>query len=125
MTDITPEKLKQTREELIAKRDELVELQGVLATGDASVLDRHALVMEQIQELRKTFIEQSEALSTVLPDGRRLWPGQYEALERFASNNKLSVERVLSRISVVGGVVTECILYYMSMYILSGFVLLF
>jgi hypothetical protein len=108
MTEITPETLKQTRKEPIARRDELIELQGVLANGDASVLDRHALVIEQILELKKTFIEQREALTVGLPDGIRLWRDQYEALERFASNNKLVIDTVLSGIKVEGGVVTEC-----------------
>jgi hypothetical protein len=120
MTEITPETLKQTRKELIARRDELIELQGVLANGDASVLDRHALVMEQILELKKTFIEQRDALAVRLPDGTRLWRDQYEALERFASNNNLSIETVLSKITVEGGVVTECYFSYMNLSTVLG-----
>jgi hypothetical protein len=108
MTPITLETLRKTQQQLLAMRDELKELQGALAVGDASVLDRHKLVMEQIRELKESFVAQRDALSTTLPDGRRLFPGQYEALEKFASNNKLDVQKLFSRITIEGGVIVEC-----------------
>ena len=108
MTQITLDTLRKTQEQLVAMRDELKELQGALAVGDASVLDRHKLVMEQIRELKESFVAQRDALSTTLPDGRRLFPGQYEALEKFASNNELDVQALFSRITIEGGVVVEC-----------------
>jgi hypothetical protein len=46
MTPITLDTLRKTQEQLVAMRDELKELQGALVVGDASVLDRHKLVME-------------------------------------------------------------------------------
>jgi hypothetical protein len=108
MTQITLDTLRKTQEQLVAMRDELKELQGALAVGDASVLDRHKLVMEQIRELKESFVAQRDALSTTLPDGRRLFSGQYEALEKFASNNELDVQALFSRITIEGGVVVEC-----------------
>ena len=108
MTPITLATLRKTPEQLLAMRDELKELQGALAVGDASVLDRHKLVMEQIRELKESFVAQRDALSTTLPDGRRLFPGQYKALEKFASNNKLDVQKLFSKITIEGGVVVEC-----------------
>jgi hypothetical protein len=108
MTPITLDTLRKTQEQLLAMRDELKELQGVLAVGDASVLDRHKLVMEQIRELKESFVTQRDALSTTLPDGRRLFPGQYEALEKFASNNELDVQTLFSKVVIEGGVVVEC-----------------
>jgi Leucine-rich repeat (LRR) protein len=108
MTPITLETLRKTQEQLLAMRDELKELQGALAVGDASVLDRHKLVMEQIRELKESFVAQRDALSKALPDGRRLYTGQYEALETFASNNKLNVQELFSKITIEGGVVVEC-----------------
>jgi hypothetical protein len=58
--------------------------------------------MEQIRELKESFVAQRDALSTALPDGRRLYTGQYEALEKFASNNKLDVQNRFITISVGG-----------------------
>ncbi len=73
------------------------------------MLDRHTLVMEQIRELKESFVAQRDALSTTLPDGRRLFPGQYEALEKFASNNRLDTRELLSwHITIEGGVITGC-----------------
>jgi hypothetical protein len=108
MTPITLATLRKTQEQLLAMRDELKELQGALAVGDASVLDRHKLAIEQIRELKESFVAQRDALSTTLPDGRRLFPGQYEALEKFASNNKLNVQKLFSAITIEGGVVVAC-----------------
>jgi hypothetical protein len=108
MTPITLDTLRKTQEQLVAMRDELKELQGALVVGDASVLDRHKLVMEQIRELKESFVAQRDALSKALPDGRRLYTGQYEALEKFASNNKLDVQKLFSGITIEGGVVVEC-----------------
>jgi hypothetical protein len=108
MTPITLETHRKTRQQLLAMRDELKELQGVLAVGDISVLDRHKLVMEQIRELKESFVAQRDALSTTLPDGRRLFPGQYEALEKFASNNELDVQTLFSKVVIEGGVIIEC-----------------
>jgi hypothetical protein len=120
MTDITLKTLQETQKELLAKREELQGLQGELITGDASVLERHRLVIEQIQRLKDVFIEQREALSTVLPDGTKLWPGQHEALERFADNNKLDINLVLSKITVEGSVVTGCDFSEMKLTTLAG-----
>jgi hypothetical protein len=120
MTPITLETLRKTQEQLVAMRDELKELQGALAVGDASVLDRHKLVMEQIRELKESFVAQRDALSTALPDGRRLYTGQYEALEKFASNNKLDVQKLFSKITIEGGVVAECNFSHMNLTTLSG-----
>jgi hypothetical protein len=108
MTPITLETLRKTQQQLLAMRDELKELQGALAVGDISVLDRHKLVMEQIRELKESFVAQRDALSKALPDGRRLYTGQYEALEKFASNNKLDMQRLFSKITIEGGLVVEC-----------------
>jgi hypothetical protein len=107
MTQITRDTLKDTQRQLKASCEELKELQGILATGDGSVLDRHALVIEQIRELQKSYVEQRDALSITLGSGR-LWSSQYEALERFAGNNNLAVTWLLSRITVESGVVVEC-----------------
>jgi hypothetical protein len=120
MTDIALEKFKETRKQLKCAYQELATLQGELITGDAAALDRHSLVMEQIQQLQKTFIEQQEALTVGLPNGKRLRPGQYEALERFASNNELPIDWVLYKTRVVSGFVTECNFSRMKLTTLSG-----
>jgi hypothetical protein len=120
MTHITLETLLETRRQLKATCEELATLQGELITGDAAALDRHTLVMEQIQKLKETFIEQQEVLTVRLPNGKRLWSDQYEALDRFASNNKLEMANVLSKIKVDGLTVTECDFSFMNLTTLSG-----
>jgi hypothetical protein len=108
MTPITLKTLRKTQQQLLAMRDELKELQGALAVGDASVLDRHKLVMEQIRELKESFVTQRDLLFKVFPSGQVLVRPQYEALERFASNNKLDVQKLFSKVVIEGGVVVAC-----------------
>ncbi len=120
MTEINLETLRETQKQLKAVCGELQELQGALFAGDPSVVDRHALVIEQIKELKDRFVEQFDSLSIKLPDGKRLLSDQFEALERFASNNKLAIDDVLSRITVEGGVVAECNFNKMGLRTLSG-----
>ncbi len=88
---------KDTRRQLQASCEERKTLQGLLFSGDASVLDRQALVMEQCDALRVT-----------LPDGKSLLRGQYEALEKLARSNKREVEELLPRITIEGVIVVEC-----------------
>jgi hypothetical protein len=120
MTDITLKTLQETREQLKASLGQLEELRKEGVTGDSAMLARVELQMEQITALKEKFIEQREALSTVLPDGTKLWPDQYQALERFASNNQLHIESVLSRITVEGGIVIACDFFQMNLTTLSG-----
>jgi hypothetical protein len=105
---MNPDPFFETRDTLRERARELRELQGILATGDASALDRHALVVDQIRELKKTYQEQLDLLSTELPRGRRLFTPQYEALERFAKNNKIGVTGLLPQITIKGNVIVEC-----------------
>ena len=120
MTNITLKTLQETREQLNASYEQLKQLKGECINGDSDMLARLELQMEQITALKEKFIEQREALSTVLPDGTKLWPGQFESLERFASNNGLGINLVLSKITVEGGVVTECDFEGMGLTTLSG-----
>jgi hypothetical protein len=120
MTEITLKTLQETREQLNASYEQLKQLKGECITGDSDVITRLELQMAQITELKEKFIEQHEALSTVLPDGTKLWPGQFESLERFASNNGLDIESVRSRITVEGGIVTGCDFSKMALTTLSG-----
>jgi hypothetical protein len=120
VTQIALETLQATQRQLKASRDELVELQNVLATGDASVLDRHALVIEQIRELQKAFVEQRDALSVALIDGGRLFAPQFEALQIFARNNDLDIEALLLGMTIENAVVVECDLECMNLTTLQG-----
>jgi hypothetical protein len=120
MTKINPNYLTQTRQQLQAKADELQSLQELLFTGDASVIDRHKLIIEQIRELKESYQKQCEAFTTELPDGRRLLPQQYEALKTFARRNELKVQDLLKRITIEGGVITHGDFTNMNLTTLSG-----
>jgi hypothetical protein len=120
MTNITLKTLQETREQLTASYEQLIELQGELINGNASLLKRHELVIKQIQRLKDAFIEQHEALSTVLTSGTKLRPGQFQSLERFASNHGLDIYNVRLRSHFEGGFVTECDFSRMNLTTLSG-----
>ena len=108
MTEISLATLKRTQQQLLASAEELRELQGVLITGDASVLERHSLVLEQVRELKERYTQERDALTTPIDGGRRLFTTQYDALKRFAENNKIDVKTVSHRIKIERDIVVEC-----------------
>lgn len=120
MTGMNNNTLSHNHQQLRAKADELQSLQELLFSGDASVLDRHKLIVEQIQELKDEYKKQFEACNTKLLDGRRLFTPQYEALKTFARRNKLKVHDLLERITIEGGVVTRGDLTHMHLRTLTG-----
>jgi hypothetical protein len=107
MIEQPPDTLTHTHQQLQAKADELQSLQELLFTGDASVIDRHKLIIEQIRDLKESYQKQCEAFTTELPDGQRLFTPHYEALKAFARNNELSIQE-LPEIRTEGGFAIAC-----------------
>jgi hypothetical protein len=120
MTKTTFEQFKETREQLQAAQENLKELRGRIFTGDSKELTHLALQLEQIEALKQQYIKDYEALRTTLPNGAELSPGQFQSLGRFASNNGLDIDRVLSGIHVEDGFVVECNFSNMNLTTLSG-----
>jgi hypothetical protein len=120
MTKTTFETFKETREQLQAAQENLKELRGRIFTGDSKELTHLALQIEQIEALKRQYIKDYEALRTTLPHGAELSPGQFQSLGRFASNNGLGIDQVLSRIHVKDGFVVECHCSNMNLTTLSG-----
>jgi hypothetical protein len=112
--------LKETQAELKTAVEGLKELGGVLLTGDGSVLDRHSLALEKVREIRDEFAKQLDALCVVLDGDRKLYRPQYESLTRFAENNSIQIEDVLSRVEIKDGVVTKCVFEYQNLRTLEG-----
>ncbi len=108
MTEMASQDLERTREELEVATEELKALQRHLFARTPDVIDRHAIVMATLKQLKESYQAQMMAFAVALEDGRFLHRDQYQALQGFASNNRLALEGLLPKVTIEDGVVTRC-----------------
>lgn len=108
MSELSLPELQESRAALEVAAQELWAVQELVMSGESEVIDRHAIAMAEVLKLKQSYELQVNEYAVTLEDGRFLDRDQYQALQGFASNNRLTLEGLLPRVTIEGGVVIRC-----------------